>query len=151
MRSTGARSLNRNSSPGPSARSTDLLCEWLQELASIMVAEPLLELAAGELACRLDHRAFAVQPLGLDRVEPRAPARQPADQEAAATAGLLDRAIVRPGPVPHLAADAAGGVVPRQGQHPDAVGREALGRPGEEGAGHRSARPPVDPPARPPD
>src|SRR4051794_27275733 len=77
----------------PSARSTDLLCEWLRELASIMVAEPPLELAAGELACRLDHRAFAVQPLGLDRVEPRALARQPADQEAAAAAGLRDRAI----------------------------------------------------------
>src|SRR3954452_24039858 len=76
----------------PSARSTDLLCERLQEAASIVVAEPPLELAAGELACRLDHRALAVQPLGLDRVDPRAPARQPADQEAAATAGLLDRA-----------------------------------------------------------
>src|SRR3954462_7216896 len=116
-----------------------------------MVAEPPLELAAGELACRLDHRALAGQPLGLDRVEPRAPGRAPAEQEAAATAGLLDRAIVRPGPVPHLAADAPGGVVPGQDQHPDAVGREALGRPGEEGAGPRAGRPPVDPPARPPD
>src|SRR4051812_253088 len=128
----------------PNARSTDPLCEWLRELASIMVAEPPLELAAGELACRLDHRAFAVQPLGLDRVEPRALARQPADQEAAAAAGLLDRAIARPDPVPHLAADVPGGVVPDQDQHPDAVGREVLGDPGEEGAGHRADRPPVD-------
>src|SRR3954452_4584289 len=128
----------------PSARSADLLCERLQELTSIMVAEPLLELATGELACRLDHRAFAVHPLGLDRVEPRALARQPADQEAAATAGLLDLAIVRPDPVPHLTADVPGGVVPDQHQDPTAAGREALGGPGEEGSGHRADRPPVD-------
>src|SRR5919205_2400801 len=107
-----------------------------------MLAEALLELGPAELARRLDYRALAVDPLGLDRVEPRALARQPADQEAAATAGLLDRAIVRPDPGPHLAADVPGGVVPDQRQHLDAFGRELLGDPGEEGAGHRADRPP---------
>jgi len=127
-----------------------------QKLALVVLAEPLLELGAGELARRLDHRSLAVDPFGLDRVEPRASARQPADQKAATMAGPLDLAIVPPDPVLHLAADVPGGptpsggplgdpgVVPDQRQDPDALGRELLGGPGEEGAGQRADRSPVD-------
>jgi hypothetical protein len=120
------------------------LCERWQKLALVVLAEPLLELGAGELARRLDHRSLAVDPFGLDRVEPRASARQPADQKAATMAGPLDLAIVPPDPVLHLAADVPGGVVPDQRQDPDALGRELLGGPGEEGAGQRADRSPVD-------
>ena len=59
-------------------------------------------------------------------------------------AGPLDLAIVPPDPVPHLAADVPGGVVPDQRQDPDALGRELFGGPGKEGAGHRADRSPVD-------
>src|ERR1044072_7600484 len=111
-----------------------------------MLAEALLELGPAELARRLDHRSLAVDPLGLDRVEPRALARQPADQEAAATAGPLDRAIVCPDPGAHLAADVPGGVVPDQHQDPDTLRRELAGRPGEEGAGDAAHRPAGDEP-----
>ena len=110
----------------------------------VVLAEPLLELGGGELTGRLDHRSLAVDPFGLDRVEPRASARQPADQKAATVAGPLDLAIVPPDPVLHLAADVPGGVVPDQRQDPDVLGRELLSDPGEEGAGQRADRSPVD-------
>src|SRR3712207_7439779 len=48
---------------------------------------------------------------------------------------------VLPDPVPYLAADVPGGIVPDQRQDPDALGREVLGGPGEKGAGHRADRP----------
>ena len=51
-----------------SASSVNLLCERRQERAAVMVAQPLLELVAGELALGLDDGAFAVCPAGLDRV-----------------------------------------------------------------------------------
>ncbi len=63
-----------------SACSGDLLCERLEERASIVLAQALLQLSAAELAFRLDHGAFAVDPFGLDRVQPRTFARQAADQ-----------------------------------------------------------------------
>ena len=52
----------------PSASSVNLLCERRQERAAVMVAQPLLELVAGELALGLDDGAFAVCPAGLDWV-----------------------------------------------------------------------------------
>src|SRR5215213_3812011 len=98
-----------------SARSSDLLCEWLHGRATVMVAEPPLELVAAELARRLGHGPFAVHPLGLDRVQPRAPARQAADQQAAdqqaadqqaaAASGGLDPPVVVLDPGAHLPAD----------------------------------------------
>src|SRR5215207_8984167 len=96
------------------ARSSDLLCEWLHGRATVMVAEPPLELVAAELARRLGHGPFAMHPLGLDRVQPRAPARQAADQQAAAASGGLDPPVVVLDPGAHLPADVPGGVVPDQ-------------------------------------
>src|SRR3954453_11314393 len=100
----------------PSAGSGELLCERRQELAAIVVAQPLRQLCAGELALRLDHGALAVRPARLDRVQPRALARQAADQETAPGAGGLDPAVVLPDPRADLAADVPGGVVPDQHQ-----------------------------------
>src|SRR3954469_6791897 len=112
------------SSGRPSAGSGVLLCEGLgDEWAAVMVAQPLPKLLAGELAVRLDHGPFAVHPPGLDRVQPRAPARQAADQETAAAAGGLDPTVVGHDPGADLAADVPGGVVPDQGQAPGTLGR----------------------------
>src|SRR3712207_8543381 len=97
----------------PSAYSGGLLCERRQKRAAVMVAQALFELLAGELACRLGHCALAVRPAGLDRVEPRAPARQAADQEAAA-AVALDLPVVISDPGAHLTAEVPGSVVPDQ-------------------------------------
>src|SRR3954464_15515899 len=128
---------------GPSAGSGELLCERLDdERAAVMIAQPLPKLLAGELAVGLDHGPLAVRPAGLDRVQPRALARQAADEEAAAAPDGLDPAVVGRDPGPHLAADVPGGVVPDPGQDADALGGGALGPPGEEGGG--------DPPPRPP-
>src|SRR5437763_1491345 len=80
-----------------------------------------------------------------DRVEPRALARQAADQKPAA-AVALDPAVVGRDPGAHLAADVPGGVVPNQEQGPHALGRELAGHPGEEGAGHGTHRSPGDEP-----
>src|SRR3954454_6933344 len=100
---------------GPSAGSGGLLCEGLDERAAVMIAQPLPKLLAGELAVGLDHGPLAVRPAGLDRVQPRALARQAADQQPAA-AVALDPAVVGRDPGPHLAADVPGGVVPDQDQ-----------------------------------
>src|SRR5919206_3307854 len=96
----------------PSAGSGDLLFERLDERAAVMVAQPVLKLGGGELTVRLDHGTFAVHPLGLDRVQPRALARQAADQEAAAAAGGLDPAVVAPHPGAGLVAGVPRGGVP---------------------------------------
>src|SRR4051812_29438195 len=64
---------------GPSAGSGGLLCEGLDERAAVMIAQPLPKLLAGALARRLGHGPLAVRPAGLDRVQPRALARQAAD------------------------------------------------------------------------
>src|SRR4051794_14702586 len=93
----------------PSAGSGVLLCEGLgDEWAAVMVAQPLPKLLAGELAVGLDHGPLAVRPAGLDRVQPRALARQAADEEAAAAPDGLDPAVVGRDPGPHLAADVPG-------------------------------------------
>src|SRR3954471_24816573 len=98
----------------PSAGSGDLLFERLDERAAVMVAQPLPKLGGGKLTVRLDHGPFAVHPLGLDRVQPRALARQAAGQEAAAAAGGLDPAVVGPDPGADLAAGVPGGAIPDQ-------------------------------------
>src|SRR3954447_5738094 len=51
-------------------------------------------------------------------------------------------AVVGRDPGADRAADVPGGVVPDQGQDPDAVGRKASGHPGGEGAGDGAPPPP---------
>src|SRR3954465_6573690 len=143
-----ARTVDRPPSR-PTAGSGDLLFERLDERAAAMVAQPALKLAGGELTVRLDHGPLAVHPLGLDRVQPRALARQPPDQGATPAAGGLAPPVVGPDPGADRAADVPGAVVPDQDQDPDVVGRHPLGHPGEEGAGDGADRPPR-PEAQPP-
>src|SRR3954451_1726334 len=59
---------------GASATSGELLFERRQERAAAVVAEPARQLVAGKHAVGLGRGALAVHPLGLDRVQPRAPA-----------------------------------------------------------------------------
>src|SRR4051794_23456207 len=94
-----------------------------------MIAQPLPKLLAGELARRLGHGPLAVRPAGLDRVQPRTLARQPADEETAPGAGGLDPPVVTLDPRADLAADVPGGVVPHQREDPYALGGELLGHP----------------------
>src|SRR3954447_22173882 len=136
--------------PAPSAGSGELLCEGREERAAIVVAQPSGQLGGGELAVGLGHGPLAVRPAGLDRVQPRALARQAADQQPATGAGGLDPAVVAPDPGAHLAADVPRGVVPDKSQDPYALGREPAGRPGEEGAGDAAHRPSGDEPQQGP-
>src|SRR4051794_35797420 len=107
--------------PGASAGSGVLWCEGLgDEWAAVMVAQPLPKLLAGELAVGLDHGPLPVRPAGLDRVQPRALARQAADEEAAAAPGGLDPAVVGRGPGPPPPAGVPRGGVPHHGPGPDA-------------------------------
>src|SRR3712207_8319300 len=99
-----------------------------------MIAEPVSKLLAGELAGRLDHGSLAVRPAGLDRVEPRAPARQAADQQAAA-AVALDPAVWAPDPGPHRAAHRPRDLSPERRHDPQPPRGELLGPPLAEGAG----------------
>src|SRR3954454_13830681 len=94
----------------PSAGSGELLCERREERAAVVVAQPLGQLGGGELTVGLGHGPLAVRPPRLDRVQPRALARQAADQETAPGAGGLDPAIVVSDPGAHLAADVPRGV-----------------------------------------
>src|SRR5215208_7951443 len=102
-----------------SACSGELLGERLQERTMVVAAEPPFELVGAELALGLDHGPLAMRPFGLDRVQPRTPAWQAADQEAAAAValGLL---VVAPDPGADLPADVPSSIVPDQGQNPNA-------------------------------
>src|SRR3954465_10189102 len=115
----------------PSAGSLDLLCEAIQSVAVIVAADPLLDLRRRQLTLRLDDGTLAVDPLRLDRVEPRRLHRQVAGDDPHAPLGLRP-AVVRLDPGPDPAADVPGGVVPDQEQGTLALGREPRARPGEE-------------------
>src|SRR4051794_5762013 len=64
------------SADAASAGSLDLLCETLQLFAAVVAADPVLDLRRRQLPIRLDDGALAVDPLRLDRVEPRGLHRQ---------------------------------------------------------------------------
>src|SRR5262245_61684993 len=71
-----------------SAGSSDLLCEWVLRFAVVVLMDALLDLGGGQLACGLDDGPLAVQPLRLDRVQPRRLDRQPAHPDLAPTLAL---------------------------------------------------------------
>ena len=78
-----------------------------------------------EQAVGLDDAALAVDPLGLDRVEPGALDRQVAGDDAhAAARRCLTCAVVVADPGAHRLADVPGGVVPDQQQRRLARGRQ---------------------------
>src|SRR5579872_3926078 len=84
--------------------------------AAIDGADALSQFSAGQQARGFEHLALAMEPLGLDRIEPGALARQGADDQAHAVPRLFNRAIMLAYPGPHDLAVMPGGVVPDQ-QH----------------------------------
>ncbi len=76
--------------------------------ASEVIADALPQFGRCELALGFDHRAFAVNPLGFDRVEPRGLHRQPAHPNPT-TAALTHPTVVTRDPLPY----SLGFVLPR--------------------------------------
>jgi hypothetical protein len=66
-----------------------------------MLMHPFLDLLGAQLPIGLNDGAFAMQPLRLDRVQPRCLDRQVAHPDLAAPLPL-DLAVVCPDPAPHL-------------------------------------------------
>src|SRR5579883_2336411 len=105
-------------------------------------------LVSGQEAVSLRHLALAVDPGGLDRIEPGALDRQGAGEDAHAHAARFDLAIVSAQPGAHLGAAMPGGVVPDQEQGLFAQRLEFLSAPlqeldgqGADGATHDAAQP----------
>src|SRR5258706_12494887 len=98
--------------------------------ATVGLAYPVLELVAGEQVVGFDDATFAVDPGGLDGVEPGALARQIAGDDPHTPALLLDQAVVRPDPAADQVAGAPGGSFPHQTQPPLAARVELTASPG---------------------
>src|SRR5690606_16103881 len=92
---------------------------------------------------RLADGTLAVQPLRLDRVEPRAACGQRARQDPH-TAFPLGRSVVRLDPGTHLLADVPGGIVPDQTPHARALSGQSLADPFEKRRRHVRDRAPRD-------
>ncbi len=86
----------------------------------------------GERAVGRDGAALAVDPLWLDRVEPRAFNRQAAGDDPHAYSGGLDLAVVDAEPGPDFLADVPGGVIPDQQQRRLPCRRQTLDAPRQE-------------------
>src|SRR5262249_40720444 len=94
------------------------------------------------------HRPLAVDPLGLDGIEPGAFTRQPAGDKADALPLRLDPMIMGVDPVAHLDAFMPRGIVPDQEQRLLAQRREFVAAPGQklrggstDGLPYRKAQP----------
>src|SRR5262245_11041719 len=110
---------------------------------AVMVMHPLPDLFGGQLPRRLGDCALTVQPLRLDRVEPRRLDRQVAHPDLA-PALPLHPPVVRPEPAPDPLTEVPGGVVPDQHEHLLALGRESVTQPAQEVLGHLADRPALD-------
>jgi hypothetical protein len=77
-------------------------------------ADPICELISTEQPLGLCDLAFAMNPLGLYRIEPRALGRQQAGHYPHPTFAttVFDSAVVGGDPVSHLSAFVPGGIVP---------------------------------------
>jgi hypothetical protein len=69
----------------PSAVLTIWLCNGVDPFTRLVGTDPLYECSRGEHTRRLPHGPFAMDPRGLDRVEPGAVRGQPTDNHATAT------------------------------------------------------------------
>lgn len=101
-------------------------------VTTIIGADALGELVRGQQTCRLGDRSFAMHPLGLNRVQPGALARQEAGNEAYTLSSSLHLAIVRAEPLPDVLALVPGGIVPNQEQRRDALSCQPLATPSQE-------------------
>src|SRR5215207_8748806 len=105
----------------PSARSGDIFGngQVLVVRTSKSRADPLGQLVGTKQTLGLDHLAFAVNPLGLDRVEPRALLGQQTtdDPHSRTAAALFDLSVVSSDPATYLPAYVPARVIPDQHQH----------------------------------
>src|SRR5215207_452704 len=106
-------------------------------------ADPLGQLVGTEQTRWLDHLAFAVNPFGLDRVEPRALLGQQTSDDPHSTTTLFDFSVVRTDPTPDLTAYVPAGVVPDQHPHSFAELFEPLRAPLQKARGYPAYRTPV--------
>src|SRR5215216_527275 len=79
-------------------------------------ANPPSELLSTEQPLGLNYLVLAVNPLGLDRIEPRAPGGQQTRHYPDPTAAIFDLAVVGGDPLSHLSAFVPACVVPGQEQ-----------------------------------
>src|SRR5258708_17224237 len=94
-------------------------------------ADALLELVGRQQTGRLDHTAFAMNPLGFDRIEPGAFDRQRTGKNSYAAPPVSDRTIVGPDPGPHFPTEMPRGIVPNQHEHVGALLAKLVGAPGQ--------------------
>src|SRR5947209_9054346 len=93
------------------ADSSGILCKRLLRFTVVVLMDSLFDLFGAQLPIRLDDRPLAVQPLGLDRVQPGRLDRQGADPNLAAPFPLHPP-VVGTDPAAHPLADVPGRVVP---------------------------------------
>src|SRR3712207_6618879 len=87
-------------------------------------ADPPGQLVGTEQTRGLDHLALAVNPFGLDGVEPRALlGQQTSDDPHSTMTTLFDFSVVRTDPAPDLTAYVPAGVIPDQHPHSFEIGR----------------------------
>src|SRR5688572_19294357 len=134
--------------PGPSAGSGGLFGYGEMRFMGtpVGVGNAVGELLDGEQAVGFEDAAFAVDPGGLNGVEPRTLDRQVAGDDPDAVTILLDLPVVVTDPVAHLVADVPGRVVPDQEQSLLAVGVELPAAPVEVLDGDGTDGPSVDEP-----
>ena len=87
------------------------------------------QLLSRQQTSRFHHSPLAMDPLGLNRVEPGTLLGQQAGQNADPCAGLFDLLVMLPDPRPNHLADIPGGIVPNQEEVPLALGGQALTAP----------------------
>src|SRR5215212_11686100 len=107
-------------------------------------AHPVRKLVCSEQPLRLDDFALGVNPLRLDRIEPRTLLRKQATDDPHALAALFDAAVVPPNPPSHLLGDMPTRVVPDEKQDLLAHRLELFQAPLKKPGGYRAYRPPID-------
>src|SRR5687767_10522830 len=109
-------------------------------------AYPLCEFVRVQQSIELHHLALAMNPFGLDGVQPRALLRQKATDDPYPTAALLHFSIVFAEPSSDLPGDVPACVVPDQKKGLLAKSLEPLAAPREKPRGYGAHRPAVDEP-----
>ena len=98
-----------------------LLDEKLFQGAVVVVTDSLHDFAEGEDTIRFNDSPLAMQPLGLNRVQPRTLGRQATDDQTTTTV-LFDLTVVLSQPLANLKTDVPGSIIPNQEQCPLAIG-----------------------------
>src|SRR5262245_15541315 len=112
--------------------------------ATKVSTNPVSDLLSAEQPSRLDDGALAMDPLGLNRVEPGTLDRQIARQDPHAVPLLLDLSVLCTDPSAHAFTHMPGGVVPDQPPHPHTGFLQPRTAPAQELLGDGADRPALD-------